>query len=256
MHGDLMLSFLTVSAAAWQPTARPLGARRCATPSASTAWASLEERASLVHGFALRQGLVPSTAPHETVSPTLHTDVPTERLVLYRDTNAWCPFCERVWLYLIEAGVEHDTAFIDLRAKPEWYKDMVPTGQTPSIALGGRPVWESIEIMEQIEATLDADSSLLPPAEADRTRVLEELRNFDSAEHGIGIGAAGYTYMRGAPFGAQPEEGGPSLDELRAAFLDRLGVLEARLSKTCAAVRCRRCTRRQPLCMLPELWPP
>ena len=50
-----------------------------------------------------------------------------------------CPFCERVWLYLLESGVEHEQAFVDISPgnKPDWYKEAIPTGQTPSMSLGG-----------------------------------------------------------------------------------------------------------------------
>lgn len=43
----------------------------------------------------MRRGQRPGTAPHPTLPTQLevHSDKP---VVLYRDTNAWCPFCERV----------------------------------------------------------------------------------------------------------------------------------------------------------------
>ena len=47
--------------------------------------------------------------------------------MFYRDTNAWCPFCERVWLYFLEGEIDADHAFIDLRDKPDWYKEVIPT---------------------------------------------------------------------------------------------------------------------------------
>jgi hypothetical protein len=48
-------------------------------------------------------------------------------VTLYRDTNGWCPFCERVWLQLQAKGIPYEEVLINLRDKPQWYKDMVPT---------------------------------------------------------------------------------------------------------------------------------
>ena len=36
---------------------------------------------------------------------------------VFRDTNGWCPFCERVTLALEEKGIEYDTMLINLRDK-------------------------------------------------------------------------------------------------------------------------------------------
>jgi len=83
----------------------------------------------------------------------------------------------------------------------------------------------SIDIMLAIESA-GSGASLLPTANADRERVIAELKGFDSAE---GVGAAGYTYMRGAPFGESPASGCENLESLQAEFERKLSVLEARL---------------------------
>lgn len=38
--------------------------------------------------------------------PVAPTSAP--KLTFYRDTNGWCPFCERVWIALDKKGVEYD----------------------------------------------------------------------------------------------------------------------------------------------------
>ena len=43
------------------------------------------------------------------------------KLTLYRDTNYWCPFCERVELGLRLKSVPYETVLINLKSKPEWY---------------------------------------------------------------------------------------------------------------------------------------
>ena len=121
-------------------------------------------------------------------------------VTLYRDTNAWCPFCERVWLALLEKGIEHETQFIDLRSKPDWYKDIVPTGQTPSAVIDGQVVYESLDILLAIEERGEG-TPLLPSEASDRERVLQELRDFDG-DGGIGVGGAGYIFSALSPTGA------------------------------------------------------
>eukprot|EP01083_Nonionella_stella_P259198 885253_1 len=54
-------------------------------------------------------------------------------LTLYRDTNGWCPFCERVWLVIRAKNLPHRERLISLFAKPDWYKEIVPTTQVPAV---------------------------------------------------------------------------------------------------------------------------
>ena len=56
-------------------------------------------------------------------------------LTLYRDTNGWCPFCERVWLQLEHKGLPYEEVLIDLKDKPAWYLEMVPTGLVPAVKI-------------------------------------------------------------------------------------------------------------------------
>lgn len=51
-----------------------------------------------------RPGQAPSTAP----IPSSLYKLPPERkppVLLYRDSNSWCPFCERVWFALEEKQI-------------------------------------------------------------------------------------------------------------------------------------------------------
>jgi len=54
-------------------------------------------------------------------------------LTFYRDTNGWCPFCERVWICMRAKNLSYDETLVPLFNKPDWYKQMVPTGQVPAI---------------------------------------------------------------------------------------------------------------------------
>lgn len=58
-------------------------------------------------------------------------------LTLYRDTNGWCPFCERVWVAVRAKGLPYQETLVPLQGKPEWYKQMVPTGLVPAVLFHG-----------------------------------------------------------------------------------------------------------------------
>jgi len=113
--------------------------------------------------------LAPEWSKLEKQLPNTSPNGPTPALTLYRDTNGWCPFCERVWLGLRKKGIPYDEVLINLYDKPQWYKDMVPTSLVPAVkfADGGEVVWESEEILRQ----LDARFPEAPPLYVDPERV-------------------------------------------------------------------------------------
>jgi len=71
----------------------------------------------------------------ETISKSRLVTSSPPQLTLYRDTNGWCPFCERVWLALEIKGISYKESLINLQKKPDWYLDMVPTGLTPAVMI-------------------------------------------------------------------------------------------------------------------------
>jgi len=90
-----------------------------------------------------------------------YTDDREPVLTLYRDTNGWCPFCERVWVVIRAKNLPYRERLISLFAKPEWYKEIVPTTQVPAVlfhdpASADEPnarkiVWESKDIMKALD---------------------------------------------------------------------------------------------------------
>jgi len=90
---------------------------------------------------------------------------PTALLTLFRDTNAWCPFCERVWVALRVKGIPYKEQLVSLQNKPEWYKAMVPTTLVPAVLFHGdlynnnsdekrnerKIVWESLDVMKALD---------------------------------------------------------------------------------------------------------
>ncbi|MEW5313638.1 MAG: hypothetical protein WDW38_005190 [Sanguina aurantia] len=116
-------------------------------------------------------GCKPSTAPSATLSPLTPT-VSSKPVVLYRDTNAWCPYCARVMLALEVKGIPYDTVLVDLRNKPEWYLKAVPTGLTPAARIKGTLMWESADILSSLESEFPEHRPLLPSTPAVRARAL------------------------------------------------------------------------------------
>jgi len=70
---------------------------------------------------------------------------PTPLLTLYRDTNGWCPFCERVWIAIIAKGIPYQETLVSLQNKPEWFKQMVPTGLVPAVLFHGDDITETTD---------------------------------------------------------------------------------------------------------------
>lgn len=92
-------------------------------------------------------------------------------VTLYRDTNGWCPFCERVWLALEIKQIPYQEQLISLQDKPKWFTQMVPTGLVPAVLFHSdamdvqaadqeekeKPapvrslVWESLDILKALD---------------------------------------------------------------------------------------------------------
>ena len=107
-----------------------------------------------------RPGQLPSSVP----IPSSLYKLPPETLppvLLYRDMNSWCPFCERVWFALEEKEIPFVTEFIDLHDKPQWYTELVPSGQVPAAKIENELVYESKDILLALEARF-SDFPLLP----------------------------------------------------------------------------------------------
>ena len=68
------------------------------------------------------------------------------RVTLYRDNHAWCPYCQKVWLWLEEKRVPYRIAKVTMFCygqKEDWYKRIVPSGMLPAAEIDGRIVTES-----------------------------------------------------------------------------------------------------------------
>lgn len=165
-----------------------------------------------------RPGQSPSTAP---IPSSLHKLPPDTAppVLLYRDTNSWCPFCERVWFALEEKEIPFETEFIDLSNKPKWYTDLVPTTLVPAARIEGELVYESKDILLALEERFAA--TLLPDNPEEKAIARQWVEDAETN----GFKDIAYKFLRQAP------EDANELANLQAAFEAKLDELEQTLGK-------------------------
>lgn len=165
-----------------------------------------------------RPGQSPSTAP---IPSSLHKLPPDTAppVLLYRDSNSWCPFCERVWFALEEKEIPFETEFIDLSNKPKWYTDLVPTALVPASKIENKLVYESKDILLALEETF---APSLLPENPEENAVARQL--IEEAETNGFVGAA-YKFLREKTSDSQ------ELANLQAAFEAKLDEIEQALDR-------------------------
>ena len=165
-----------------------------------------------------RPGQAPSTAP---IPSNLHKLPPDRKpsVLLYRDSNSWCPFCERVWFALEEKEIPFDTEFIDLSNKPKWYTDLVPTTLVPAANIEGKLVYESKDILLELEEHFG--ETLLPENPEENALARQWI---DDAETN-GFRDIAYKFLR------QPPEDAKELANLQAEFEAKLDEIEKTLGR-------------------------
>ena len=78
------------------------------------------------------------------------------RVTLYRDNHAWCPYCQKVWLWLEEKKIPYRIEKVTMfcyGTKENWYKQIVPSGMLPALAIDGQIITESDDILMALERT-------------------------------------------------------------------------------------------------------
>ncbi len=99
------------------------------------------------------------------------------RVTLYRDRHAWCPYCQKIWLWLEEKQIPYRIEKVTMFCygeKESWYKRKVPSGMLPALELDGHIITESDDILIALErkfGVLDrgmTDPQLLPLRQLER----------------------------------------------------------------------------------------
>ena len=76
------------------------------------------------------------------------------RVTLFRDHHAWCPYCQKIWLWLEERRIPYRIRKVTMFCygeKEAWFKRLVPSGMLPAVELDGRLITESDRILEALE---------------------------------------------------------------------------------------------------------
>ena len=76
------------------------------------------------------------------------------KVTLYRDHHAWCPYCQKVWLWLEEKQIPYRIEKVTMFCygeKERWYKRIVSSGMLPALELDGRLLTESNDILIALE---------------------------------------------------------------------------------------------------------
>ena len=164
------------------------------TPSASTAATfvdnapSWEELESHVAAMRLRldiPGAHPESGPTnlKALKRTFGSTEPP-RVHLYRDSAAWCPYCEKIVLQLEEKRIPYTVEKINMRCygdKPKSFTDKVPGGMLPVAEIDGRLLTESAVIASTLESTFPNHTPLMPaPGTAER-KVADGLLRLERA---------------------------------------------------------------------------
>jgi glutathione S-transferase len=99
------------------------------------------------------------------------------RVTLYRDNHAWCPYCQKIWLWLEEKQIPYRVEKVTMFCygeKESWYKRKVPSGMLPAVELDGRVITESDDILLALERAFGVlslgmqDPAVLPLRQLER----------------------------------------------------------------------------------------
>ena len=106
-----------------------------------------------------------------------HTEADV-RVTLYRDNHAWCPYCQKVWLWLEEKQIPYRIEKVTMFCygeKESWYKRKVPSGMLPALELDGRLITESDNILIALEQVFGALGQGMKSPSVQPLRRLERL---------------------------------------------------------------------------------
>tara|TARA_Y100001968_G_scaffold310549_1_gene331608 strand:+ start:828 stop:2081 length:1254 start_codon:yes stop_codon:yes gene_type:complete len=76
------------------------------------------------------------------------------RVTLFRDHHAWCPYCQKVWLWLEWKRIPYKIKKVTMRCygrKEDWYLKKVPSGILPALEIDNQLFTESDNILVQLE---------------------------------------------------------------------------------------------------------
>lgn len=142
-------------------------------------WSDLEQIASQLASADRATNLVDGPNSPQAPQRLFGRDPGSVRVTLYRDHHAWCPYCQKVWLWLEEKRVPYRVRKVTMVCygeKEAWYLRLVPSGMLPAIEIDGRLITESDRILLELEKVFGPlGPSLAAPAQIHLRRLEREL---------------------------------------------------------------------------------
>ena len=97
-------------------------------------------------------------------------------VTLYRDRHSWCPYCQKIWLWLEFKRIPYRVKKINMFCygqKETWFLDKVRSGKLPAIEFKGQVITESDDIIAFLENEFGALGSFITSSHLKKTRELE-----------------------------------------------------------------------------------
>jgi len=97
-------------------------------------------------------------------------------VTLYRDRHSWCPYCQKIWLWLEFKRIPYRVKKINMFCygqKESWFLDKVRSGKLPAIEFKGQIITESDIIIAFLENEFGALGSFITASHLRETRELE-----------------------------------------------------------------------------------
>ena len=97
-------------------------------------------------------------------------------VTLYRDRHSWCPYCQKIWLWLEFKRIPYRVKKINMFCygqKESWFLNKVRSGKLPAIEFKGQIITESDDIIAFLENEFGALGSCITSSHLRETRKLE-----------------------------------------------------------------------------------
>ena len=98
------------------------------------------------------------------------------KLIFYRDRHAWCPYCQKIWLWLELKRIPYKIKKINMYCygrKESWFLEKVRSGKLPAIELNGKIITESDEIISFLEREYGLLGTSIRALHFQQTRTIE-----------------------------------------------------------------------------------
>lgn len=100
------------------------------------------------------------------------------RVTFYRDHASWCPYCQKVWMFLEEKRIPYRVEKVNMRCygeKPASFRNLQPSGAIPVAIIDGTVYNQSNDIIYKLEEMYSGQSHkhkpMLPPKDDNEKRM-------------------------------------------------------------------------------------